>query len=56
MSPNSARWICCSDSSDLVDLPEAKSLSWRVFNSPISDLDLSFGILICKLKYKLGLK
>ena len=28
---------------------------WRVFNSPISDLDLRFGILIYKLKCKLGL-
>ena len=27
-----------------------------VFNSPLSDLNWRFGILICKLKCKLGLK
>ena len=28
--------------------------TWRVFNSPISDLNFSVGILICKLKCKVG--
>ena len=31
------------------DLSPTMSSTWRVFNSHISDLDLRFGILICKL-------
>ena len=43
-------------------LPERPRLPFQgegmpgVFNSPISDLDLSFGVLIRKFKCKLGLK
>ena len=36
--------------------PKSTRANCRVFNNPISDLDLCYGILICKLKYKLGLK
>ena len=46
----------------VVELEEARHIvghreeDCRVFNSPISNLNLRFGILICKLKCKLGFK
>ena len=44
--PSEGRWTSC---------PTLRGRSRRVFNSPISDLNLCFGISICQLKCKLGL-
>ena len=46
----------CEKLKFLLPAEAAAAEACRVSNRPISDLNLSFSILICKMKCKLGLK